>query len=99
MNWDQYQSTPKLLPPTVFEKTHETNPNNGEAGRSSSSVPVAHSLLNSSSLSPNDSYFIGENQFNQLLGELDKLKFEIKKLHSENEILRHKNRGQFNVIL
>ena len=34
-----------------------------------------------------------ESQFNEFTSELEKLKLEIKKLHTENDVLRHKNRG------
>ncbi|RMZ94020.1 coiled-coil alpha-helical rod 1 isoform X1, partial [Brachionus plicatilis] len=71
-NWDHYQSTPKLLPPTVFEKTGD------------SSLPSQSSL--------NDDFYPTDSQILQFTSELDKLKDEIKKLHSENEALRHRNK-------
>lgn len=71
-NWDHYQSTPKLLPPTVFEKTGD------------SSLPSQSSL--------NDDFYPSDSQILQFTSELDKLKDEIKKLHSENEALRHRNK-------
>lgn len=101
-NWDQYQSTPKLLPPTVFEKTSERNPNVTGANNtlnstltSSPSINLHNNNANNSNVNStvNCEGFYGENQFLQLSNELEKLKIEIKKLHSENEILRHKNKG------
>ena len=71
-NWDHYQSTPKLLPPTVFEKTGD------------SSLPTQSSV--------NDDFYPTDSHILQFTSELDKLKDEIKKLHTENEALRHRNR-------
>ena len=83
-NWDQFQSTPKLLPPTVFEKTNLNNESNFNNNNSNSSIKNNEN----ENLSRNS-----ESQFNEFTSELEKLKFEIKKLHSENDVLRHKNRG------
>jgi hypothetical protein len=109
-NWDQYQSTPKLLPPTVFEKTNNSantssSNNNTQSDfiNEENNVATNAPINNSSSLSTtkysNESYLIasGESQFIQLSNELEKLKFEIRKLHSENESLRHKNRGKLKI--
>ena len=38
------------------------------------------------------------NQLTQFVVELEKLKSEIRKLHTENETLRHKNRGKWNQL-
>ncbi|CAF0853387.1 unnamed protein product [Brachionus calyciflorus] len=70
-NWDQYhQSTPKLLPPTVFEKT-------------SDSLPTQQS---------DNDFFSNDSQILQFTTELEKLKNEIRKLHTENETLRNRNK-------
>lgn len=81
-NWDQYQSTPKLLPPTVFERINETNSN------SSTSTSITHQTTSSLETT----HFSGESQFAIFNNELEKLKTEIRKLHSENESLRHRNK-------
>jgi len=80
-NWDQFQSTPKLLPPTVFEKTNLNNESNFNNRNSSNKNNENENLSRS------------ESQFNEFTSELEKLKLEIKKLHTENDVLRHKNRG------
>ncbi len=117
---NQYQSsTPKLLPPTVFEKinTNEnenkqyeennlTNSNILEANTDNHTLTVSNSnqtrsLLNASTSSTNDFYYLGDGgkgisngqQLFLLSNELEKLKSEIRKLHGENEALRHRNRG------
>lgn len=102
-NWEQYQSTPKLLPPSVFERTNNTtsesnehivslNANNNDNMTSNNTTTNAHSLM-TTTLTNNESYLAGESQFVQFSNELEKLKTEIHKLHKENECLRHKNKG------
>ena len=107
-NWDQFQSTPKLLPqnfndfllpPTVFEKTNinntESSFNNSNNNNNNSNINSKNMIANNST--ENESFTRGEKtQFTEFSSELEKLKLEIKKLHNENEILRHKNRGKFN---
>lgn len=91
-NWDQFQSTPKLLPPTVFEKTNissNSNNTNNESNFNNSTNSNNTNALENDSFKHNR----GDPQFNEFTSELEKLKLEIKKLHSENDILRHKNRG------
>jgi hypothetical protein len=126
----QYQSsTPKLLPPTVFEKintssnnddnkncetTHnisstltssnslQANANNNNTTLTVSNKNQHRRLLNASTRSANDFYYIGDagnglgngQHFIMLSNELEKLKNEIRKLHGENETLRHRNRGK-----
>ena len=104
-NWDQFQSTPKLLPqnfndfllpPTVFEKTNinntESSFNNSNNNNNNSNINSKNMIANNSA--GNESFTRGEKtQFTEFSSELEKLKLEIKKLHNENEILRHKNRG------
>lgn len=86
-NWDQFQSTPKLLPPTVFEQTtlieSQSNHNNTSI-TAASAVDIEsygnHHVINNVS------------QFSLLTSELEKMKLEIKKVHSENENLRIRNK-------
>ena len=98
-SWDQYhQSTPKLLPPTVFEKTNNNDANKDELTQnitqtSNHSIPEVVS---------NENYLISsensETQLKKVSNELENLKLEILKLHSENDILRNKNKGNFSSI-
>lgn len=94
-NWDQFQSTPKLLPPTVFEKTNITTNNSNNTNNESNFNNSSKSILgsNENEIYMNNNNRNSESQFNEFSSELEKLKLEIKKLHSENELLRHKNRG------
>lgn len=84
-SWDQFQSTPKLLPPTVFEvTTHDTkSPGNNINGNASLHMTNGSDMYDCQSIS----------QFSMLSNELEKMRHEIKKLHSENENLRGKNKG------
>ena len=98
-NWEQFQSTPKLLPPTVFEKTNINNTFNNESSFNISTSNKTNSRHTIANLNENESLNRGENtQFTEFSSELERLKLEIKKLHSENEILRHKNRGYIAII-
>ena len=97
-NWDQFQSTPKLLPPTVFEKTNINNISNNESNFNSSNNKNINKFMIGNA-NESESLDREENtQFTHFSSELEKLKLEIKKLHSENEILRDKNRGKMELI-
>lgn len=83
INWNDYsntqqqQSTPKLLPPSVFERS-TVSTTNGDI-----STSTAH----------NTPCFTGQDlNLSKLILEYDKFKYEIAKLKSENELLRIKNR-------
>lgn len=84
-NWDQFQSTPKLLPPTVFERStlHDNTISNHPTG--------SNNLHNNSHLTSVAENNENMSQFSLLSNELEKMKHEIKKVHSENENLRLKN--------
>ena len=86
-SWDQFQSTPKLLPPTVFERTTlETNsPVNNMNKHGNLHMTCESDMYDCQSMS----------QFSLLSNELEKMRLEIKKLHGENENLRGKNKGWF----
>ena len=71
-NWD----TPKLLPPTVFERTFSSSNNS----------------VNNITASSSSSAYEHKYSLTQLVIELDKLKFEINNLKQENDSLRNKNR-------
>lgn len=89
--WDQFQSTPKLLPPTVFETSHNnqhsnvTNNNNNNSTTSNN----LHTTIDNQSYENHS-----VSQFTLLSNELEKMKHEIKKVQSENENLRLKNKGE-----
>ena len=96
-NWDQYhQSTPKLLPPTVFERTTSaTNLNEDVTATNSLNITI-HPNADGSSSSLDYRSLDSANEKQLLLklsGEVEKLRFEVKKFKSENEALRHKNKG------
>ena len=86
-NWDQFQSTPKLLPPSVFERTTSTTSDNNSGVNST--MNENESLLSNRG---------GDSQFSQLSKEFEKLKDELRKLYGENESLRNKNKGIFFLI-
>ena len=75
MNWEN-QSTPKLLPPTVFEQTFSGS----------------NSTNNITAISSSSSNYENKYSLTQLVIELDKLKYEMNNLKQENDVLRNKNR-------
>lgn len=96
-NWDQYhQSTPKLLPPTVFERTTSATNLNEDVTATNSLNMTIHPNADGSSSSLDYRSLENANEKQLLLklsGEVEKLRFEVKKFESENEALRHKNKG------
>ena len=96
--WDQFQSTPKLLPPTVFEKT--TIESSIDDCENTTSNPHTTTLIDSqSSYNEHSNNTRSGSQFSLLSNELEKMKNELKKLHTENEHLRLKNRVKHNKLL
>ena len=96
-NWDQFQSTPKLLPPTVFEQFSANNSNIDNTNNNNHNHNNSNNNNNciDRTAAGNESFSThGDSQFYALSNELEKMKYEIKKLHTENEALRHKNRGE-----
>lgn len=101
--WDQYhQSTPKLLPPTVFEKTAIVDSTNSTSSSNSLNMTINQANINESTSSHThpraNMIYNGLGNENQMLlqlsSEIDKLRVELKKLKSENEILVHRNKGE-----
>lgn len=78
MNWqNNNQSTPKLLPPTAFERTNNETKNN---------------VSKNESVESSESYLLAYgNDGLQLI--IENLKLQNKKLGSENEILTNRNKG------
>jgi hypothetical protein len=93
-NWEQQynQSTPKLLPPTVFERSSELITTNND-NETSNNNPSLSSLNSTTTNNNNNSSYFGESQIKHLSNELEKFKLEIRQLYNENETLRNKNRG------
>lgn len=105
MNWNNLQhqqSTPKLLPPTAFERTINTTSstsNNNDISAQNTSGNTTCGPNNTNLLSPNVQATLNDLQqqqqqkyaLTQLVFELDKLKFEINNLKQENDLLRNKN--------
>jgi hypothetical protein len=81
-NWNELQSTPKLLPPTVFERPNKSNDTSN-----SSTLEIEAYNESYAGVVRNDA-----SQFSMLMSELEKLKTEIKKMRGENETLRHRNK-------
>jgi hypothetical protein len=79
------QSTPKLLPPSVFEKTINSTTTMGTSGSNEATLNQS----TTTSIEPSET----AGQFKYLIGELDRFKYEINKLKNENDILRSKNRN------
>ncbi len=90
--WDQFQSTPKLLPPTVFEKTTiESSVTDCDNTTTLVDNQISYDEHNSTNRSG--------SQFCLLSNELEKMKNELRKLHTENDQLRLKNRGFYILFL
>ena len=100
-NWEQYhQSTPKLLPPTVFEKTNHTTRDVANSDNNDNLFLInSGDNKNQFSSNSNESCLIASSNNNShlvlLSYELEKLKNDIFKLHSENDLLRNKNKGLY----
>jgi hypothetical protein len=91
-NWDQFQSTPKLLPPTVFERTAIGSNSTTTNSQLQHSTDENETIYNSSNQS---ALHHSIPQFSLLSNELEKMKQEIRKVHMENENLRMKNKGNW----
>lgn len=106
-NWDQFhQSTPKLLPPTVFEKTatiiNEPNLSSTLNNTTLNATNSIHTPLQSNQyglFAPTDGQINEKQMLLKLATEVEKLRFEVKKFESENETLRYKNKGFHNLRL
>jgi chromosome segregation ATPase len=91
-NWEfkgqqNQQSTPKLLPPSVFEKTLSSTSQSGSDETALNQTATFGTSVTTITQANETS------QFKHLISELDRFKYEINKLKSENDVLRNKNRN------